>query len=495
MKNRIPSIKNKVKKIYVFIRKSIKEQLRLQLLVVIAICLALCGLILAIFQTSYIKSNPRNTIYTSFSEGINRIDSNTLDLGNYIETENLSINDKTEIKNLITGSSYTHDKATNIVITDLDGNIIYSKEDFVASKLSIENIMRTSMEYRKNYYDKNLFYSIYPLKFKDSNGYLILSAVPSPTEHTQYYSGTKLSITGIILAPIAFILLFLLLTRKKVKYIEEISHGLIEISTGNLDYNINIKGYDELAKLAKNINYMERELKNKIEETTKAENTKSELITNVSHDLKTPLTSIMGYLGLLKDGKYEDEDQMKDYLDIAFNKSQKLKILIEDLFEYTKLSNKGIPLNKENVSFNELIEQLIYELVPVAEENEIILHKDIEPSKILVNIDGDKMVRVFENLLMNAIKYSYKPGTVYIELYREGNKAILCISNRGDSFSDSDLGKVFDRFYRVEKSRNSSKGGSGLGLAISKSIVELHGGNIWAECQGNDIKFFVSLKI
>ncbi|MBU5591396.1 HAMP domain-containing histidine kinase [Clostridium sp. MSJ-4] len=494
MKNRIPSIKNRVKKFYAFVRKSIKEQLRLQLLVVIAICLTLCGLILGIFQTSYIKSNSMNT-YTSYSEGITRIDSNTLDLGNYIETKNLSINDKDEIKNLIIENSYTRDKGINIVITDLDGNIIYSKEDFVASKLSIENIMRTSMEYRKNSYDKNLFYSIYPLKFKDSNGYLILSAVPSPTEHNQYHYGTRFSILGIILALIAFILLFLLLTRKKVKYIEEISHGLIQISTGNLDYNIDIKGYDELSKLAQNINYMEKELKNKIEETTKAENTKSELITNVSHDLKTPLTSIMGYLGLLKDGKYEDEDQMKDYLDIAFNKSQKLKILIEDLFEYTKLSNKGIPLNKKNVSFNELIEQLIYELVPVAEENEIILHKDIEPSKILVNIDGDKMVRVFENLLMNAIKYSYKPSTVYIKLYKEDSEAILCISNKGDSFSDSDLNKVFDRFYRVEKSRSSSEGGSGLGLAISKSIVELHEGNIWAECHGNDIKFFVSLKI
>ena len=132
--------------------------------------------------------------------------------------------------------------------------------------------------------------------------------------------------------------------RRKVKYIKEIANGILEISKGNLDFQIAKKGQDELSLLADNINIMSEQLKTQIEEERKAETTKYELITNVSHDLKTPLTSIMGYLGLLKDEKYETHAQMKEYLDIVYGKSEKLKNLIEDLLEYTKFVNGAVQL-------------------------------------------------------------------------------------------------------------------------------------------------------
>ncbi|MGH4124677.1 MAG: sensor histidine kinase [Clostridium sp.] len=292
-----------------------------------------------------------------------------------------------------------------------------------------------------------------------------------------------------------FIIIFLLLTRKKMKYIEEISNGLLEISKGNLNYRVAQKGSDELAGLATHINYMASELNEKIEKERRAEKTKIELITNVSHDLRTPLTSIMGYIGLVKDKKYVDEVQMDEYMNIAYNKSENLKILIEDLFEYTKLTNETIALNKEEVALNELLDQLTEELVPIFEENNLTVEREISKEKIMVNLDINKILRVFENLMMNAVKYSLKPSIVKVRLYKDKSNVIVSIENKGAKIPEEDLEKLFERLYRQDKSRAASTGGSGLGLAIAKSIVNLHGGEIWAECKDENIRFFVKLAI
>lgn len=305
------------------------------------------------------------------------------------------------------------------------------------------------------------------------------------------FTGLRCAILGIS----GFIITFLLLTRKKMKYIEEISNGLLEISKGNLNYRVAKKGSDELAGLANYINYMASELNKKNEKERKTEKTKNELITNVSHDLRTPLTSIMGYIGLVKDKKYVDDAQMDEYMTIAYNKSEKLKILIDDLFEYTKLTNETITLNKEEVALNELLNQLTEELVPIFEENNLIVEREISKEKLIVNVDINKILRVFENLIMNAIKYSNKPSIVKVRLYKDKSDVIVSIENQGPQIPKEDLEKLFERLYRQDKSRTSSTGGSGLGLAIAKNIVLLHGGKIWAECEDENIRFFVKLKI
>ena len=202
----------------------------------------------------------------------------------------------------------------------------------------------------------------------------------------------------------------------------------------------------------------------------------------------------MGYIGLIKNKKYDNEEAMMEYLDIAFKKSEKLKCLIEDLFEYTKLNNDGIKLKMNEVNLNEFILQLTDELAPIFEENGITIINKSSEEGIRVNVDTDKMLRVFENLLTNAVKYSYKPGKVVIGVYKSKNNAIVAIKNKGQNIPKEKLNRLFDRFYRVDESRNTEMGGSGLGLAISKNIVELHGGRIWAECEGEDISFYVELK-
>lgn len=262
-----------------------------------------------------------------------------------------------------------------------------------------------------------------------------------------------------------------------------------------MDFKVQEKGNDEFSILAKNINKMSIELKNKIEDERRAEKTKSELITNVSHDLKTPLTTIIGYLTLVKDKNYDGEKTMDDYIERAYSKSLRLKKLIEDLFEYTKISNGVIRINKTNVNIVELMDQLLGEMSIIAKQNNLSFETNYSSPEIYVNVDSDLMARTFENILSNSIKYSYKElnSKVTISIAEREGGITLTFENQGDTIPTEVLPLLFERFYRVDKSRNSKVSGSGLGLAIAKSIVELHGGTISAESEANRVKVIVEL--
>lgn len=303
------------------------------------------------------------------------------------------------------------------------------------------------------------------------------------------------AITSVLWAIPVYILFFHFLTRKKIKYIKEITTGIQEISKGNLDFIVAEKGNDEFRILAKNINKMSAELKNKIEDERRAEKTKSELITNVSHDLKTPLTTIIGYLTLVKDKNYDGEKTMSDYIERAYSKSLRLKKLIEDLFEYTKISNGVIKVNKTNVNIVELMDQLLGEMSILAKQNNLSFETEYSSAEIYVDVDSDLMARTFENILSNSIKYSYKElnSKINISVIEHTGGITLTFENQGDTIPTEVLPLLFERFYRVDKSRNSKVSGSGLGLAIAKSIVELHGGTISAESEANRVKIIVEL--
>lgn len=224
---------------------------------------------------------------------------------------------------------------------------------------------------------------------------------------------------------------------------------------------------------------MSKEIENKFEHERRLETAKNELITNVSHDLRTPLTSIIGYVNLLKQGQY-DHSQHKEYLETIYSKSQRLKILIDELFEFTRLSSPDVTLNLNEVDLAGVLEQIIGEYIPIFEKEMLYVNKTITEEDVPVLMDVEKMVRVYENLFMNVMKYSVKPSELRINLETNGNTAILRVSNRSENPSVSDGSKLFDRFYRGDQARRDN-GGTGLGLAISKRIVELHGGSIRAE--------------
>ena len=370
----------------------------------------------------------------------------------------------------------------NAAVIDRDGNVLLKSKDVKEDKLNMENILKW---FHMEYEDGNL-YQMYDITI-DNQPEKLLVWHKRPTQYNEKM------ILGIIMIPVIIaILLIYLLTNKKVKYIKTIAEGASEFSNGNLDYRIKKKGKDELGFLAESMNSMAEKLKENMENERAQEMFKAELITNVSHDLRTPLTSLIAYLQLVEDEKTTEENKKK-YTGISIEKSYKLKQLIEDLFEYSKLECGGITLEKSEADIIEIIEQSIGELFIEAQKRNMKLKKEFETSKVNLNIDCNKLGRVFENLLSNAVKYGVEGTDIYIYLIESDEDVTIVFENEVTKEACEDTLKLFERFYRGDKSRNSQVSGSGLGLAISKNIVELHEGEIWAECKNNIFKIYVKI--
>ncbi|WP_274365516.1 sensor histidine kinase [Paenibacillus thermotolerans] len=263
-------------------------------------------------------------------------------------------------------------------------------------------------------------------------------------------------------------------------YLEEIHHGLTEIAKGHFDYQIPVRENHELGRIADSINAMSEQLNRSIQEERNAERTKNELITGVSHDLRTPLTTILGFLEIIDKDRYTDEVELRYYMNIAYEKSLALKKLVEDLFEYTRINN-GMPLHLQELDVGGFFQQLAEEFVPSLEKASMALQIHAPERPVTIRADGDHLVRAYENLISNAIKYGSSGKYIDIYIAREEGHARVRICNYGEPIPKQDLPYIFERFYRVEKSRSKATGGTGLGLAITKSIIEVHGGQISVE--------------
>ncbi|MFS0820349.1 sensor histidine kinase [Bacillus sp. 1P02SD] len=319
---------------------------------------------------------------------------------------------------------------------------------------------------------------------------------PYVTTYPTGFSTIKYNVMTFLVFSIAiltFILVFLIMVRKKIIYLRLISESVNHIASGKLGLTIGIEGNDELTQLAKNINEMSRELENKFDHERQVEAAKNELITNVSHDLRTPLTSILGYIDLLKRGQYKS-NQLEEYIETIHSKTRRLKYLIDELFEYTRLSSPDVRLNLTEIDLARLLEQVIGEYIPVFENEQMKVRISIPEAEIQISMDVEKMVRVYENLFMNAIKYSEKPSELKISLEKKDRIAVLKVSNRVEKPPVNDINKLFERFYRGDKSRKDNQG-TGLGLAISKRTVELHNGSIYAEYRDGWITFIIEHSI
>ncbi len=297
---------------------------------------------------------------------------------------------------------------------------------------------------------------------------------------------------SVFVGGILFLIYFFLFSQRSIGYIEEISQGLEEIAEGHLDKRIVIRGNDELGALAENINQMAGSLKHSMQEERKAEKTKSDLVTSVSHDLRTPLTSILGYLELIVKDNYRDEVVLRHYADIAYAKAQRLKNLVEELFEYTRVSYGGMRLNMQSINIVELLQQLVEDFVPLLEETGMVCRLEAKEKELFIEADGHMLARVFENLMMNAIRYGSDGKYLDICIKAE-DKVVISFTNYGEPIPVVDLPFIFERFYKVEKSRSEEQGGTGLGLAIAKNILELHKGEIAAYSDHKGTTFEVKL--
>ncbi|MDV4151874.1 ATP-binding protein [Clostridium sp. AL.422] len=478
-----------------WIFRNIEKSIRFELMVVFLICFVAAFLFYG-FANKMLSENKTITSIQYDSDSIqvkaNSIAKELSSENNYYESEDESsrINGLEDEEGIMSVLDRYDDGRAKIYLTDLDGKILFKINGDVQDSLDIYTILDRSNTIQEEGAERTY---IYPINISGERAYLVYYETPTPYISYDYYTDTN-SFLALILSVIVFISIFIIVTNKKMKYIEEIASGVKIISSGDLSYRVDERGKDEIKNLAEDINNMASEIQSRMEAERRSEKTKSELITNVSHDLRTPLTSVMGYIGLIKEGKYEDEAMMKEYLNIAFNKSNQLKELIEDLFEYTKINNQGIILENNKVNIVEFLSQIIEEYIPIFEENEIEVIKKFVDERSIVEIDASKMVRVFENLFSNAIKYSFKPGRVIVSTFENNGFVTIQIKNNGENIPKEKVERLFDRFYRVDEARNSNTKGSGLGLAISKNIVKLHDGDIWAECIGNEISFYIKLK-
>lgn len=219
-----------------------------------------------------------------------------------------------------------------------------------------------------------------------------------------------------------------------------------------------------------------------------------ELITSVSHDLRTPLTSIIGYLNLLKNDDYTNLEEHKRYIDNAYNKTLQLKKLIDDLFEYTRLTGGTANLSFQKIDLNGLLEQIINEFEPIAQENSLTVQIIRNQTPIYGYVDSEKIVRAIDNLLMNALKFSIKPGEITVRLAEEGQHIYFSVENVGKPISKEQEQRLFERFYKADPSRNDYHSpGAGMGLAIAQNIVELHGGTIGLNQQNGHFTFWIKL--
>ena len=254
------------------------------------------------------------------------------------------------------------------------------------------------------------------------------------------------------------------------------------IKEGNLDFVLDVEGKDEFSELCQDFEEMRRRLKESTEEKSLIEKENRELISNISHDLKTPITAVKGYVEGIMDGVADTPEKMDRYVRTIYNKTNEMDHLINELTFYSKIDTNRIPytFNKLNVEdyFEDCSEEVGLELETRGIE---LVYANYVEKDVMVIADGEQIRRVIHNIISNAIKYMDKPkGIIQIRIKDVGDFIQVEIEDNGKGIAAKDLPYIFDRFYRTDSSRNSSTGGSGIGLSIVKKIIEDHGGKIWA---------------
>lgn len=295
----------------------------------------------------------------------------------------------------------------------------------------------------------------------------------------------------IIIWVIGTLVLLYRLLKKDFGYIDEIGKATEELVNKDVEY---IELPDELEEIQKRMNHLKRESEKNEKLAKENEEKKDELIVYLAHDIKTPLTSMIGYLSILDEIDDMPKKKQKNYISIALDKSYRLEDLINELFDVARFNSEKIVLEKEELNLNLMLEQIIDDFYPTLRElNKSIKLNYNEP--ISINGDSDKLSRVFNNLIKNAISYSKEESEIVINLKKDNNNAIVEVINKGKQISKEKLSKIFEKFYRLDSARTSRTGGSGLGLAIAKDIVELHNGTIIAESNEEETTFRVTLPL
>jgi signal transduction histidine kinase len=306
----------------------------------------------------------------------------------------------------------------------------------------------------------------------------------------------------VILLFIIFILtngvLTYIVSRSIIRPLKALQRATEQIKEGNLDFEVKPQSRDEMGELSIAFEEMRRQLKKSIDLQLQYDENRKELISNISHDLKTPMTAIKGYVEGIIDGVADSPDKLERYLKTIYSKASDMDRMIDELFLFSKLDLGKLPFHFEQVELGQYLQDCAQELYFDVEEKGVKLDLDLHvgaQTSLYVKGDREKLKRVLLNIIENALKYMDKPeGYIRLKMQEIDGKAVVTIEDNGQGISEEALLHIFDRFYRADPSRNTATGGSGLGLAIAKQIVEEHGGMIWATSEvGQGTKVYIML--
>ena len=276
---------------------------------------------------------------------------------------------------------------------------------------------------------------------------------------------------------------------KSIGYIDIISSSLDSLLIKEMDirtFPAELKDVEITLREIKQVTFEKERL------AREAEQRKNDLVVYLAHDLKTPLTSIIGYLSLMKEAPQLPEAQRAKYTDITLDKAYRLEDLINEFFDITRFNLQSISLENNHIDLSMMLHQMVDEFYPILSERHLSASLQIQPDLKLIG-DADKLARVFDNLLKNAVSYSYENTRIQIVARRMENNVVITFINQGDEIPKEQIERIFEKFFRADKARHSATGGAGLGLAIAKQIIELHGGSIQALSTKEGTRFIVTL--
>ena len=288
-----------------------------------------------------------------------------------------------------------------------------------------------------------------------------------------------------------FTVLMVRIFRWVTGYFREVNQGIESLLA---DDEKQIQLSPEMLPFERKLNSVKQTLAERKMETALAEQRKDELVMYLAHDIRTPLTSVIGYLNLLEEDPNMPPEQRAAQVHIVLEKAYRLETMVNEFFEITKYKSQKITLSKETIDLYYMLVQLSDELSPVLAPrgNTVTLHLD---ENLTIEADPEKLARVFNNILKNAASYSFPHTEIVISAEKLEHEVIIRFQNSGEDIPNEALASLFNKFYRVDQSRSSDTGGTGLGLAIAKEIVTLHGGAISASSKNHVVTFTVSLPL
>lgn len=383
----------------------------------------------------------------------------------------------------------------NITIANKNSLVLWKKssqddeEDYKSQKVyvDIDALVANSFDECSTEYS-----FVYTKSIKKTIYYIIFETTVTPE---YLYADMKLKAACIIFGTILFVILVFILTKKRIDYIRYLSDIVNEISMGNLNTPIEKKGYDEITIIAQSIDDMQHNLDRMMKEERENDRKNMELITNLSHDIKTPMTIITGYLDVVISHKYENDNERDLYINKAFQQVEKINGMIHKIFILAR--NEKPKINTDNMqkcNIAMMLTQDVSEFEGVALKEGRDFNTDIPEKPLYCEVVIEQMREVLDNVLMNSIKYSLEGTVINVLMKEEKDTILITIANKTNKIKNLDCERIFDKFYRADHARNSSISGNGLGLSIVKETVEGMGGKVWAEYEKEIFSINIKLK-